>query len=170
MNENEAINFKRGKWSLTGVPHKGWTCINIEDLEEPNMICEMCESQNIRYVHYMTHRNYGKELKVGCICAGHMEEDLLRAKKRDDSLKSRSSKRKRWLNRNWNISKKGNEYLKADGYLITVFYRNGRWYGCVEELDGVFKKYSHRPYDNVNKIKLACFDYVTKLLSEKLFL
>ena len=167
MNESEAIKFKRGKWSQTGVPHKGWTCVDIEDLEEPSMICEMCESQEIRYVHYMHHPSYKDELKVGCICAGHMEQDLGRAKKRDDFLKSRSSKRKRWLSRNWKISAKGNEYLKVDGYLITVFNKNGKWVGCIKEIDGNYEKFSRKNYESSDKLKLASFDLLTKILAEK---
>lgn len=40
-----------GKWSQQGVPKKGWTCIGFEDLGEPSTQCEMCENQDIRYVH-----------------------------------------------------------------------------------------------------------------------
>jgi hypothetical protein len=39
-------------------------------------VCEMCESQTIRYVQHMEHPDYPDVLKVGCICAGHMEENL----------------------------------------------------------------------------------------------
>jgi hypothetical protein len=111
MDENNAIRQKKGKWSEKGVPHKDWTCIDIEDLGEPLLTCEMCDSQIIRYVHYMSHPNYATELKVGCDCAGHMEGNLLNAHKRDNVLKSRSAKRKRWLTRKWQISQSGNEYF-----------------------------------------------------------
>jgi len=40
-----------GKWSQAGVPHRGWTCVDIDDLGEPSATCEMCETQEIRYVH-----------------------------------------------------------------------------------------------------------------------
>lgn len=32
-----------GEWAQCGVPHKGWTCVDIEDLGEPSAVCEMCE-------------------------------------------------------------------------------------------------------------------------------
>lgn len=166
MNESEAIKQKRGKWSEPGVPHKGWSCVDIEDLEKPSLTCEMCESQTIRYVHYMSHPEYSEELKVGSICAGHMEQDLQSAKKRDDFLKSRASKRKRWLSRNWKTSKKGNDYLKVDGYLVTVYFKNGNWVGYIKEIDGDYEITSRKKYDSSDKIKLACFDMVTKKLSE----
>ena len=41
-----------GKWSQAGVPHKGWIWVDIEDLGEPSATCEMCETQEIRYVQY----------------------------------------------------------------------------------------------------------------------
>jgi hypothetical protein len=167
MNENDAIKQKRGKWSEPTVPHKGWSCTDIEVLERPELTCEMCESQTIRYVHHMYHPEYGDELKVGCICAGHMEQNLLTAKRRDDFMRSRVSKRKRWLSRNWKNSKKGNEYLKTDGYLVTVFYRNGNWVGYIKEINREYNITSRKKYDNSDKIKLACFDMLTKKLSEK---
>ena len=49
-----------GKWSRVGVPHKGWTCVNVEDLGEPEAVCEMCEIQQIRYVHWMEHQTFRK--------------------------------------------------------------------------------------------------------------
>ena len=72
-----------GKWGRPGVPQKGWTCVGIEDLEEPSAVCEMCETQEIRYVHYMEHSHYPDQLGVGCVCAGHMEEDYEGARRRD---------------------------------------------------------------------------------------
>jgi hypothetical protein len=43
-----------GKWIEPGVPHKGWVCVAITDLEEVDAVCEMCEVQEIRYVHSST--------------------------------------------------------------------------------------------------------------------
>ena len=32
-----------GKWENPSVPHSGWECIDIQDLGEPVMTCQMCE-------------------------------------------------------------------------------------------------------------------------------
>lgn len=64
-----------GKWSIPGVPHKGWTCTSVEDLGAPDETCEVCETRDIRYVHHMQHPDYPESLAVGCICADHMEND-----------------------------------------------------------------------------------------------
>lgn len=167
MNEETYISNGRGKWSEKGVPHKGWHCIDIEDLGEPEQTCEMCESQEIRYIHYMEHPLYPKILKVGCVCAGHMEEDLFGAQRRDDFMKSRSGKKKRWLSRKWKISKKGNDYIKVDGYIITVFLRNGNWHALIKSEDESYEQYSRRSYKTKEEIKIASFDFITKLLMSK---
>lgn len=38
-------------WDQPGVPHKGWVCVGLEDLEAPDGDCEMCGKEAIRYVH-----------------------------------------------------------------------------------------------------------------------
>jgi hypothetical protein len=89
---HEVLGASFGKWSQAGVPHRGWTCIGVDDLEEPDHTCEMCEHAEVRYVHVMTHPDYGggeAELLVGCICAGRMEEDYQQAKEREAEFKRR---------------------------------------------------------------------------------
>jgi hypothetical protein len=74
-------------WSRPGVPHRGWTCVDVEDLGEPDEVCEMCQTAEIRYVHIMQHPDWEGELRVGCVCAGRMEEDYKRAEAREAELK-----------------------------------------------------------------------------------
>jgi len=167
MNENEYIEKNFGKWSQPDVPHKGWVCVDIEDLGDLSAVCEMCEKQLIRYVHYMEHPNYDKILSVGCVCAGHMENNYESAKRRDDFMKSRNNKRKKWLNRNWKTSAKGNEYIKSDGYIIVMKYKNTYWSALIQSEDKKFEIWSKRKYQSINEAKLAAFDYLTKILSEK---
>lgn len=106
-NEEQLVAHKRGKWSVPDVPHKGWQCVDIEDLGEPQVECEMCESQTIRFVHHMEHPSYSGSLAVGCVCAGHMEGSVSAACDREATMRSRSGKRSRWLSRVWKISAKG---------------------------------------------------------------
>jgi hypothetical protein len=83
-----------GKWCWPNVPHKGWTCTDVYDLGGDYLgICEMCETQEIRYVHVMTHPDYDGELGCGCVCAGNMEENLTGAQEREKKLKLRSPER-----------------------------------------------------------------------------
>lgn len=165
--EQQLVSQKRGKWSDPGIPHKGWDCVEIEDLGEPSQLCEMCESQNIRYVHHMEHPDYPDTLGVGCVCSGHMEGDLVAAKQRDSQMHSRAHKRKRWLSRAWKISLKGNDYIKSDGYIITVYRKKSGWGATIAQDGCDFVKHSRLHYSEKNKAKLAAFDVVTKLLSKQ---
>jgi hypothetical protein len=118
-----------GKWKQAGVPHKGWTCVGIKDLGVPCHRCEMCEVMDVRYVHTMEHPDY-ETLDVGCICAGHMEQDLVGARKRETDFKRSLTKRRRWVSSGgWRVSTKGNNYINTDGFNI-VTYPNGRGWGA----------------------------------------
>ena len=167
MKEEDSIRNKRGKWSKRNVPHKGWHCIDIEDQESLDQVCEMCESQNIRYIHYMKHEDYPNVLAVGCICAGHMEENLLRARNRDSSMRNRTNKRKRFLSKNWKISQKGNEYIKTEGYIVTIFPERGKWKASIKAELGSFSQFSRRIYSDKDMAKLAAFDFITRRLFDE---
>jgi hypothetical protein len=119
-----------GKWRLSNIPKDSWKCIDIEDLGSSSATCEMCESQYIRYVHYMQHPTYRSLLGCGCVCAGHMEGNEEGAERREASLRASASRRLNWVTREWRVSKEGNQYLNADRYRAVVFPRaNGKW-GC----------------------------------------
>lgn len=161
-NELESIKSGRGLWSKEGVPHKGWTCTGIEDLGAPDKQCEMCESSMVRFVHYMTHPNYFKELTVGCVCAGHMELDRKAAEVRETSMRNRANKRKRWLTRKWKISKKGNPYLKSDGFIISI-YKMGLGWGCyIQDAATKEKWFSRKAFELIDDAKLSGFDLISK--------
>jgi hypothetical protein len=165
--EYQAVAARRGKWSDAGVPHKGWTCIEIEDLGAPDAVCAMCESQPIRFVHHMKHPGYAEPLACGCICAGHMEQDPDAARQRDESMRNRAGKRARWVTRRWKISARGNEWLEADGFRVTIFVRDGRWAAAVFAVGGSFKHFTRRTYLSENQAKLAAFDLITRLLQPR---
>ena len=70
-------DFRRfRKWSVLGVPHRGWTCIEIEDLGAPDAVCEMCERQDNRYTHAMQHPDCPEKLHCGCASSGSNTQPL----------------------------------------------------------------------------------------------
>jgi len=162
MSEERLVAAGRGKWSQAGVPHRGWTCVDIEDLGRPLRSCEMCESQIIRHVHFMEHPDNPEVLEVGCICAGHMEGDLVAAERREAGMRSRAGKRSRWLSRKWRVSAKGNDWLTADGYRIVVWPREEGWAATVSDDADSFATHSRRTYPTCDQAKLAAFDYITR--------
>ena len=112
-------------WKRDDVPHEGWYCVGVTDLGAPCGVCEMCGYQIIRYVHHMVHNNYSGTLNVGCICAGKMEGDIEKAKKRERDFKNRESRRENFMNRKWNKSKNGNPYIKIKNHIIVLYKKKG---------------------------------------------
>lgn len=165
--ESRAVAQGRGKWSRPDIPHEGWTCVRIEDRLTPTDICGMCESQPIRYVHHMAHPHYPAELAVGCVCAGHMENDLEQARARDNAMVRRAKKRTLWLDRRWKISDRGSEWIEADGYRVVVFRTLSTWAAIISEIDGGYRRESKLPYSTSDDVKLASFDVITHRLSRK---
>lgn len=78
-------------------------------------------------------------------------------------MKSRAGKRKRWLTRKWRISAKGNPWLRADGYRITVYERGGGWATTVSNEDNSLVQHGRRNYKTQDQAKLAAFDHITRL-------
>lgn len=164
--EEHIFNLRQGKWSQRTVPHHDWKCVGIEDLGSPLKTCEMCESQAIRYVHYMQHVSYSNVLGVGCVCAGHMTGDLAAARSRESSMRSRAGKRSRWLSRAWKISKKGNEWLEADGFRIAIYPRGAAWTATIVRGDEP-PVHSRTTFPTQNQAKLNAFDQITNALIGK---
>ena len=178
MSEQGAISKRRGKWSDPGVPHKGWDCVDEDDLGEPSETCEMCETMEIRFVHVMRHPDYPHDLRCGCICAAHMSGDYVGAKSREKEMKKRAGRKKRFLSREWKTSAKGNPHIKVDHYHVTVFPRGRQWkfsvtppvryngppYFTPIPSDTLF---SERGFDTENEAKLAAFDLVMRLKSDR---
>jgi hypothetical protein len=146
-----------GKWTQRGVPNKGWACVDIEDLGAPDHICEMCETQEVGYVHTMEHSDYAEALRVGRICAGHMEEDLVGARKREDAFKASRGRRARWLTREWRTSRAGNEYLNTDGFNVVVYPVDNGWGARVRCRTREWERKSRRLYATMEHAKLAAF-------------
>jgi hypothetical protein len=146
-----------GKWCEPGVPHRGWRCVNIEDNEEQDFLCEMCEAMHIRYIHTMEHDEH-KPLRVGSICAGNMEQDLVRAREREADFKKRQARRKNWLTRSWRVSAAGNDFINVDGFNITVYPVKDYWGGRVLERSSGRFRISKLRYETEETAKLAAFN------------
>lgn len=123
-------------WLRDDVPKTGWECVGITDLGKPIGICEMCGHQIIRYVHHMKHPQY-RMLKVGCVCAGKMEGDIEKAKRREQEFKNKEARRETFLNKVWKVSKNQNLYLKMKDHLL-ILYRNPTTNKWNFSVDGKF--------------------------------
>jgi len=67
------------RWKQKGVPHKGWSTLDFDDLKPAGAKtdyaygkCEMCGNERLRYVYTMEHPDYDDTLEVGSTCAEKM--------------------------------------------------------------------------------------------------
>lgn len=154
----KAGHTSRGKWSQPGVPHKGWTCVGVDDLEEPSQECEMCESVDIRFVHYMEHPDYPGTLGVGCICAEHMEDDYVRPREREAGIRLIARRRRTWADREWRVSQLGNPFINTEGFNLTVF-QNGDGFQISVSRRGTDKRQNgHKSYPSKIEAKAAALN------------
>lgn len=107
------------RWDITGIPHKGWACRGVYDLEEATHTCEMCGKESIRFVHWMEHSGHKEMLQVGCVCAEKMAFGY-DAKGAERTLRNRATRRFSFVSKGWKTSKKGHLYKKKNRLLVVV--------------------------------------------------
>lgn len=153
-----------GKWAQPGVPHKGWVCVDFEDLGEPGEICEMCESAEIRFVHLMEHEEYPDTLRCGCVCAEHMGGDYIGPRRRESDAKNLARRRAKWLRHEWKISRGGSQYLRVDNFVLIMYELDrGGWMGIIKDQLTGQQRQSRRCYLTEDEFKLAAFDAMVRL-------
>lgn len=85
--------------------------------------CEMCGNERATSISWSTRRKL--TVRVGCVCAEKMTEDLVNPMRREKRLRNRFARRKKWLERSWAPSKRGREYLTVGHNHIVIFRRGG---------------------------------------------
>ena len=147
-----------GKWSQAGVPRKGWSCIGTTDFGDLIGTCEMCEDREIRYVHHMEHQDYSEVLDCGCVCSEKMEENYHHPKRREADMKNIARRRGNWLSRKWGNSRKGNHFIRTDGFHIVIFETLGQWSGAItKRISGESTK-ARKLYSSRDAAKIAAFE------------
>lgn len=104
------------------APLSGWVCTDVVDVCEddedaPLSECDLCGCSSVRYEHHMEHVAFPFPVVVGCICAGVMEGDILRAKERERLVKNRSSRKRHFIEKIWQMNSRGTyvyRYRKQD--------------------------------------------------------
>ncbi|GAB7058259.1 MULTISPECIES: hypothetical protein [unclassified Paenibacillus] len=156
-------------WDQKGIPHKGWTCVGMEDLGEDlehldaesrkdyYERCEMCSNEGIRYVHIMRHPEYPNELRVGQQCAEKMENDYANPHKRETALRNKTNRRLNFLRQSWRTNEKGNLILKYKGHHITIMQSRYGGYGVAFNNTFVWEHKGEK-IRSIEKAKLVAFD------------
>ena len=146
-------------WEDPNFPKTGWSCTGVTDLGAPVGICEMCGWQIIRYVHHMVH-NSGLSLDCGCVCAGKLEGNIERAKKRESAFKNKEARKFNFKKRTWKKSGRGNEYLKIKNHIVVLFHfrDSDKWKYSIDN------QFCKKSYSSRNEVIEAVFEALEKLL------
>jgi hypothetical protein len=96
-----------------------------------------------------------ESLQVGCVCAGHMEQDVAGARRREANLKLTQTRRRRWLHRAWRVSANGNDFINTDGFNVVIYPQGDHWGARVEHRDSGERRTSKLPYNSEEAAKLA---------------
>lgn len=129
------------RWDKKGIPHKGWRYLGVEDLGENlqpgesiiTETCEMCNHENIRYVHLLEHPDYDGILRVGCDCAEKLTEDYTTPKYVESEHKNRLKRKKNFMKQIWQYKpNNGNYVLRYKGEYITIMPNKfGKGWGVI---------------------------------------
>jgi len=144
-----------------GAPLYGWVCIGIIDVKEddedaPFSVCELCDCSRVRYEHVMSHALYFENVTVGCICAGIMEGNILRAKERERKMKNRAARKKSFIERKWSQPYENVFHRTHRGKDISIVVHNGSF---TVHVDGVVAmKYKGKPIRDFLSAAYAAFE------------
>jgi len=149
-------------WKQSGVPHRGWSLLDVIDVREDGQreedtdyeTCMMCGNEKIRYVHLVEHPEIDEEFRVGCVCAENMTNDYVNPLKRERELRNRASRRKNWSKKQWKHSQKGNLYLKVENHLLVIF--TDKKTAKFKVMIG--KTVGHMSFDTIELAKIAAFN------------
>lgn len=159
----EKLANAKNHWNDPDFPKTRWSCTGVTDLGAPEGICEMCGYQIIRYVHHMYHMESGRSLDCGCICAGKLEGDINKARKREAAFKNKQQRKINFKKKKWKKSARGHEYIKFKNHLIVLFHfmNSNKWKFSIDN------KFSSGSYPSRNACLEAVFNDLEKLLYEK---
>jgi len=148
-------------WKQQGIPHKGWTLVDVYDVREDGQsedgtsyeTCMMCGNEKIRYVHVVSHPDIDEEFIVGCQCAEKLTDDYENPQRREKELRNKTNRRTNFLKRKWKISTKGNEYLNIDEHHILVS-KDSKTHKYTVKIDD---KWGNKRFDTPKQAKIAAF-------------
>lgn len=160
----EKLANSSNNWDDPSFPKTGWVCTRLTDLGSPRGICQMCGFQIIRYVHHMYHPETGRQLNCGCVCAGKLEGDLSKARKREAALKNKLKRKINFKKKQWRRSAKGHEFLKIKNHLIVIFHfkDTNKWKFALDN------SFSKTAYNSRNDCIEAIFNTLEELFYGKI--
>lgn len=146
------------RWNDPLFPKDGWSFFTINDEgpvkeQDPAVMCEMCGTMQIRYVHVL-HHNEEDALNAGCECASKLLGE--------DSSKTKS--RENFSKRKWKVAVSTTEAyttalkIRSATYKLKVWRYRGEWYLSVNRATVVNVR-----CPTLNDVKHSAFDHVYNL-------
>lgn len=145
------------------APLSGWKCIRIADVREDDRdaqlsVCELCGCAKVRFEHYMMHPQFPQPISVGCVCAGIMEGNILKARERERIAKNRSARRRRFAAKAWFSVRRGVYTRQYNHRNIRIIEMNGLYTVEIGRL--IISKYKGKPISNILSAGYAAFDAI----------
>ena len=153
-----------------GMPYLGWRCRDVIDLREQGLEygeywdCEMCGHEQIRYVHVMEYDDYDGVVRVGCVCAGRMQQDPEGAKRDDIDARNRSKRYGNFRRQRWLRATKGME-MRYKGMTIEASITNGA--ATLTCLGETVDEYHGRPINTEDRLWNAAFELLERMLHKR---
>ena len=119
-----------------GAPLERWYCLEVIDVREddpeaPLWTCELCGCDRVRFVHVMDNPLYFEPVRVGCICAGIMEGNILAAEERERQMRNRAKRRRNFVKKQWKRSWRGSWSRTYRRKLLTIMKRDDGSYFVI---------------------------------------
>ncbi len=145
-----------------GAPLEGWYCLEVIDVREddpeaPLWTCELCGCDRVRFVHVMDNPLYFEPVRVGCICAGIMEGNILAAEERERQMRNRAKRRRNFVTKQWRQNWRGCWYRMYRKKALTIMKRDDGSY-IVSAGDSLARTYKGRPIRDFCSAVYAAFD------------
>lgn len=142
-----------------------WRCIRIDDNGRANAVCEICR-RKVRHVHVLMCPEFADPVMVGCRCAGKLEGDQLRARRRERVYCSLALKLDVFMNdRSWRRSASG-ERFDAKIWTVQADYAPQGWVATILHQSVCFSE-RRGPFADVAALRRDAFARLLELVADE---
>jgi hypothetical protein len=100
------------------------------------MTCEMCEKEEIRHIHDVSHPDYPAVLHVGCVCAENLTNDYAAPRAAEAAVKRHRSRLRTFLDKGWKAGRNGSLSRAWKGHRVLLAPRGQGWIAKVDGQGG----------------------------------
>lgn len=142
-----------------------WRCIRIDDNGRDGAICEICH-RKVRHVHVLMRPDIPEPVRVGCRCAGKLEGNSQKARRRESAYSSLALKLEIFMNdRSWRRSASG-ERFDAKSWNVQVDYAPQGWVATILHQDVCFSE-RLGPFADVTALRRSAFVRLMELVGDE---